>query len=455
MPLDPHPPARIPCPAPAADADPLVETRSACAARLDVPPSTPSPVISAHRASQPRLATEHGGKRGLRVLMILESGFPVRGGGGAESQVRTLALELIRRGHRVTVLTPRVGNAPQARVERCWRIPVCRLAYPRVRGLGRLVLWLRLLAFLRGHGRHYDAWHVHIAHYLGAIACRVGSALHKPTIVKISGWWELERGLLAPRNGALARAGQRWLKRASALQAISQRIAGELARLGFPRERILALPNAVDTARFAARPQRAGAAPLSVLFVGRLVREKGLPSLLNAWALAFPERGRARLRLVGGGALETQLREQAGQLGIAADVEFLGHRDDVEALIADSELGLLTSISEGLSNTLLEFMAGCLPVIASRVSGSEDVVVGGRNGWLFAPGDVVALSDALRAAAALRGAGLDALGRQARADIEAYASLDVVVGRLLALYRGADPASLRFAPPAAAQLQGG
>ena len=160
------------------------------------------------------------------------------------------------------------------------------------------MLWLRLLAFLRGHGRRYDAWHVHIAHYLGAIACRLGAAVGTPTIVKVSGWWELERGLLAPHIGRLARIGRHWLRRASALQAISQRIAAELARAGFPRERILALPNAVDTGRFARLPRSAaGDDRLDVLFVGRLVPEKDLPSLLEAWTRAFPERGRALMRL--------------------------------------------------------------------------------------------------------------------------------------------------------------
>jgi glycosyltransferase involved in cell wall biosynthesis len=394
--------------------------------------------------------------RPLRVLMILESGFPVRGGGGAESQVRTLALELIRRGHRVTVLTPCVDNAPQARAERCWGIPVCRLVYPRVRGLGRFALWLRLLAFLYGRGRRYDAWHVHIAHHLGAIACRVAPRLGRPTVVKISGWWELERGLLAPQAGLFARIGRAWLRRASALQAISQRIAAELVRNGFPRERIAALPNAVDTGRFALRAAHTDAtAPLNVLFVGRLVREKDLSTLLSAWARALPERGRARLRLVGGGGLEAALRAQAAELGITADVEFLGHRDDVEALIGEADLGVLPSLSEGLSNTLLEFMAGGLAVVASRVSGSEDVVVDGRNGWLFAPGDVAALTAALGAAAALPRAQLDALGRQARADIETFAGLGSVVDRLVALYRGADPATLARTPLAAPQWQGG
>jgi glycosyltransferase involved in cell wall biosynthesis len=394
--------------------------------------------------------------RPLRILMLLESGFPVRGGGGAESQVRTLSLELRRRGHQVMVLTPRTRNAPQARLERCWGIPVCRLPSPRVRGLGRLVLWLRLSAFLLRRGRRYDAWHVHIGHYLGAIACALAPLLGRRSIVKISGWWELEQGLLAPRAGLLARLGRRALRHAGALQAISQRIAAELAAAGFAPARIVRLPNAVDVGRFAqARAPRADDAPLRVLFVGRLVAEKGLPVLLQAWAQAFPARGQARLVLVGGGSLDAGLRAQAAALGIDADVDFAGHRDDIEALVAAADVGVLPSFTEGLSNTLLEFMAGGLAVIASRVSGSEDLVRDGRNGWLVEPRAVAPLARALGEAAALPRAELAARGRQAREDVAAVAGLDVVVERLLALYRGADPASLVLPAAApAAQWQG-
>jgi L-malate glycosyltransferase len=194
---------------------------------------------------------------------------------------------------------------------------------------------------------------------------------------------------------------------------------------------------------------------LRVLFVGRLVAEKGLPILLDAWAGAFPQRGRARLALVGGGALEQALREQAASLGLGGDIEFLGHRDDIEALVAQADLGVLPSFTEGLSNTLLEFMAGALPVIASRVSGSEDLVVDGRNGWLVEPRAVAPLAAALREAAALAPEELAGRGRQARGDVEAVAGLDVVVDRLLALYRGADPASLPAPHAPAAQWQGG
>ena len=104
--------------------------------------------------------------RPLRLLMVLESDFTPRGGGGAESQVRTLALHLLRMGQQVTVVTPLLARGRQVTAERCARIPVGRIRYPQVPTLGAAVMSLRFGAFLLGHGRRYDAWHVHIGHHL-------------------------------------------------------------------------------------------------------------------------------------------------------------------------------------------------------------------------------------------------------------------------------------------------
>jgi glycosyltransferase involved in cell wall biosynthesis len=377
----------------------------------------------------------------MRILMVLESDFTKRGGGGAESQVRTLARHLIRNGHPVAVMTPLLAHSPPRAAERCFGVPVARLQYPRWPVVGAGLMCLRLAAFLFGRGRKYDAWHVHIAHHMGAVTCAVGALLGKPVVVKVSGWWELEKGVMAPNRGLLDGVARRLLKRAAVFQAISSRIAAELERQGFPADRIVVLPNAVDTARFHAhRLPRPAGAPFTAVFVGRLVPEKGLAGLLDAWARAFPERGTARLRLVGQGPLEAPLREQARRLGIADDVEFLGRQERVEDFLATSDAGVLPSKIEGLSNTLLEFMASGLPTIASRVSGSEDFVAPGRNGWLHAPGDVEALAGDLRAAAALTPQALRDMGLAARADVQRMSALDTVVGRLLELYGGGPPA---------------
>jgi glycosyltransferase involved in cell wall biosynthesis len=379
----------------------------------------------------------------LRVLMVLESDFTQKGGGGAESQLRTLALHLKRLGHHVSILTPMLPWGPQVAAEVCFGIPVARLRYPKRKLIGGGIMCLRFAAFLVGNRHRYDAWHVHIGHHLGAVACAVGALIGKPVVVKISGWWELEQGLLKPGLNPIQWLARRSLMHASAVQAISTRIAAELEKSGFPAERILVLPNAVDTERFTASTrQRASGEPFVAVFVGRLVAEKGLATLIDAWARAFAGRRDVKLRLVGGGREEEALREQAATLGITDHVEFLGHRDRVEEVLAQADVGILPSRIEGLSNTLLEFMACGLPVVASRVSGSEDFVVPGKNGWLFPVSDVETLAECLRQAESMPPAQLAALGRKARASVVKWAALDRVVGRLLELYHGARPAEL-------------
>jgi glycosyltransferase involved in cell wall biosynthesis len=379
----------------------------------------------------------------LRILLMLESHFPATGG-GAESQVQTLALRMRHLGHRVTILTRGVPWGSQARIERYRGIVICRLPYPhRWRYLGSLVLWSRLAVFLWRRRHRYAAWHAHIAHYLAAIACLVGRIGQVPVVVKIAGSWEFEEGLLAPGKGAFTAAARACLKHAAALQATSRRIAAMLAERGFPREHIAVLSNAVDMARFdGPRTPRAPAQPLTAVFVGRFVREKGLGLLLQAWARAYALHSHMRLLMVGEGPLDNDLRAQARSLGIAGQIEFAGHHAAVETFLARADFGLLPSLIEGMSNTLLECMASGLPMLASRVSGSEDLIVTGRNGWLFEPGDVDALTAHLIRIANLPQSRLRALGEQARIDVERAASMDNVVARLLALYRGTPPMQL-------------
>jgi L-malate glycosyltransferase len=369
----------------------------------------------------------------LRILMVLESIFPR--GGGAESQVRTLGRLLRARGHSVTVLTPRILEHMPT-VQRLDGFAVCRLPYRKIRGLGTLVLWFRLIGFLHRHGRRYDAWHVHIAHYLGALSCWQGTRSRKPVIVKISGWWELERGLLRRNSGLVGAIGRRMLLRATTVQAISRRIEAELAAHNFPARSVVAIPNAIDTARFSARPAPSQDGPLRFVFLGRFVPEKDLEGLFEAWRVAFPHEGVARLLMIGSGPGEKGLRALADSLGISSQIDFLGHKENVAPFLADADAGVLPSLIEGLSNTMLEFMASCIPVIASRVSGSEDFIVDDRNGWLFEPGNRAELADRLLHAVSVGRERLFTMGLQARADVEAAAGAEAVVDRLLGLYRG-------------------
>lgn len=133
--------------------------------------------------------------------------------------------------------------------------------------------------------------------------------------------------------------------------------------------------------------------PFTVLTVGRLVREKDLPTLLEAFAIANP--GGWRLRVVGEGPLENELRRHAVDLGLNKSVDFLGRRprDELPALYRTADLLAMSSLSEGIPTVLMEAMACGVPVVATRVGGIPELVVEG-TGLLVEAGDVLGLAAA-------------------------------------------------------------
>lgn len=370
----------------------------------------------------------------LSILMVIEAHFPSLG--GAERQVETLANALLAMGHGVTVVAPRFDPRRPAGADRHGQLAIWRIAYPAIRLLGSLLMLVKLAWLLFAWRHRYDAIHVHIAHNMGAVAAVMGRLLGKPVVVKFSGWWEFEKGCLRPGGGVSAALARRMLRQATAVQAISTRIARDLETFGFDAARVHWLPNGVTTARFEHIERPSGRnRPPTVVFVGRLVPEKGLDGLLMAWARA--RRPGWRLRLVGGGDLSEPLRRQAEALGVSDSVDLTGPINAVEHQLASADVGVLPSRFEGLSNTLLEYMAAGLPVIATRISGSEDLVIPGHNGWLCEVDDVEGLVAALGEAMDLAPAALQAIGANARADVLAKASVPAVVAQLLPLYRGA------------------
>ncbi|TXK64477.1 glycosyltransferase family 4 protein [Alkalisalibacterium limincola] len=377
----------------------------------------------------------------VRVLMVVQGYFPSVG--GAERQVVTLGRALQEGGHHVEVLCPRFDDEHPAGAGSCKGLPVWRINYPRWPVAGTLVLLSRQLYFLWSRRHTYDAIHVQIADQMGALAAVAGRWLGKPVVVKFAGSWEREHGSLR-RDGFLPKVLRMMLRRASAIQATSLRFMDELGALGFRADRLHWLPNAVDLSHFRKRPDEVRRVDAqgrrTLLFIGRLEPDKALDVLLEAWSRSLGSTTAAwRLRLVGEGGQEARLRELARTLGVESSVEFVGEIPLVEDELWGADASVLPSLREGLSNALLEAMAAGLPVIATRVSGSEDFIRTGENGWLCEPGDVASLTAALDALGATSPQVLARLGARGRQVVEARASLPVVTGQLLSLYRGNTP----------------
>lgn len=119
---------------------------------------------------------------------------------------------------------------------------------------------------------------------------------------------------------------------------------------------------------------------------------KGQTDLLVAFRELVRTRPDARLLLVGGGVRQGILEKLARELGVADRVHFLGFRRDVPALLARATLSVSPSHAEGLSNAILEAMASRLPVVATAVGGTPELVRDGVNGLLVPPGSPGALA---------------------------------------------------------------
>lgn len=199
--------------------------------------------------------------------------------------------------------------------------------------------------------------------------------------------------------------------------AISERNANILRRVAGAEVAVHVVHCGVDLERLRARPAdaRARRDPFVVCCVASLEEYKGHEHLLRAVALLADSGVDVQLRLVGSGDRERPLRALAGRLGIEARVTFLGplDRDAVAVQLHRADAFVLASVvtragkCEGIPVALMEAMACELPVVATRVGGVAELVEHDRNGLLVAPGDPVALQDALR-----KLAGRPALGRR-------------------------------------------
>ncbi|UZD56192.1 glycosyltransferase family 4 protein [Caldimonas aquatica] len=377
----------------------------------------------------------------MAVVMVLDSVFPTQGGGGAETQVRTLGSHMRQRSLEVSVIVPMVAHGPQVEHDLVDGLRVRRIAYPRLPVVGALSMLCKLGWLLYRQRREYAVIHAHIASNMAAVSCVMGRLLGKPVIVKLTGMTEMLGGVLDPRPGPVARLRKVALRWATYYQATSSRIGCLLVDRGFEAQKVRLIPNAVDTARFqgiskdrALRERLCGSRRVVAVYAGRLVSEKGLELLLDGWARVFGHTRDGALVIVGNGALRKALEQRAARLGIEELVHFVGPTDSVETYLAIADFGVLTSLNEGLSNTLLEYMAAGLPVLGSRVSGTEDFVVPGRTGWLFEAGDVEGLVARLTEVAQAPVHELAEMGRNARHLVNARASIGSVVGQLASLY---------------------
>ncbi|MFI1400222.1 glycosyltransferase [Streptomyces sp. NPDC020681] len=224
--------------------------------------------------------------------------------------------------------------------------------------------------------------HAHTGIYGGVLALHLARPDARVVVTEHSSF--LDKVFAQPAAHELYEAV---LKRADAFLCVSGKLRDQIAK-EFPAyaDKLSVVPNMIDFERFTPGPERS-AELLSWLYVGRLVKPKGVDELLEAFALVAREEPRATLTLVGHGVREEDLAARVEELGLGERVSLLPPvpPEDVNALMHRHDLLVHPSKGETFGMTVVEAVASGLPVLATRSGGPQESLAGieSRSGALM------------------------------------------------------------------------
>lgn len=333
-------------------------------------------------------------------------------------------------------------------------VPVVRVAgsllawHERLPGILRRCCYLLALIVLGWRlwqsRRSYDLIHVFQLSLFMLPALAVCRLARKPLVIamrcdepplgqgKHSGSWAGLEGLARLGRPALRLINSQLRQIRACIVVLSTHMRMSLQRFGLDGCEIRLIPNGVDLASFSPLT-RQEADDLTVVCVAKFRYQKGLDVLLSAWKYVVEQIAEARLILVGDGPLQASLQALAADLGICSSVEFAGLCPDVTQQYRRGRIAVLPSRWEGMPNALLEAMACGRACIATRVSGSADILGQEEQGLLVEPEDSHGLAAALWLLLS-EPALVERYSRAARQHVERHYEFSCLMERHIELY---------------------
>lgn len=263
------------------------------------------------------------------------------------------------------------------------------MARPRLETLVTTLAVLAVLARLMVTG-----WRAHIVHaheFQVGVPGIVAAAVSRAPLIVSEHWSDLAQGLLPLGETNRAR---RFFRRAAVVSPVSRDMAQRIEPLVHPAK-LRPVPNPVDTSLFVPA-MRHPSEEIRLLSVGNLVAIKGHRVLIDAMPRVIGAHPTARLDVVGDGELREELERRARDHGVAARVRFHGRleRGRVAEMMRAADVLVLPSLLETFGCVLVEAMSSGLPVVATRVGGTPEIV-DASAGELVEASSAAALADGI------------------------------------------------------------
>lgn len=293
--------------------------------------------------------------------------------------------------------------------------------------------------------KRIDVIHTHQLFSAGLVGALAKKIINKPLITKIASSGP-DGDVADLKRYPFTKFKFKQLKKTDYFIAINPTVVDELMMSGFQREKIQEIPNGVNTDIF--KPITLNKSQLKkrlnlpnkkiVTFIGRIVKQKQLHYLIDIWPKVLEKYPESHLIIIGKPDITSdyfdKIQQKIKDFKLATNISFLGTFPTIKDYLAASDIFVLPSRSEGLSNVLLEAVATGLPIIASRIPGNQIVIEDKKNGLLFDhnnPADLLnkiyyLLDHPLEA---------DQLGKQARNLIEEKFSLRIITQKYIQLYK--------------------